>query len=384
MSGSRTYLATLAASAVFLLSGASHVQAQGCVAARMSAPDGPTDPEGNSYYLSDNHWQASVGYQHFRSHRHFVGSVEQNAANVANGTAERDRSTTEVVNHMNIPDLSLGYGVTDRLSITADLPIILATRLIPGNVFAAFLNVQGAPDQNTKADGIGDLNVIARYWVASPSAHSKQNLSVGLGFKLPTGNDDVTDSVTTISATGATPVTAVKPVDQSIQPGDGGFGFITEIQGFKSFGKVTTFASASYLFNPRATNGILLNPTAATQNPATAYFSVADQFAARIGAGTSFNKLGASLSARLEGVPSADVFGSSEGFRRPGYSIAIEPGLSYSWKRSSVSLSVPYLVYRNRTQSYADKLATETTGKFTQGDAAFADYIIIAGYTMRF
>lgn len=357
-----------------------NASAQGCVASRLNAPDGPTDPEGNAYYLSDGQWQASFGYRYFRSHRHFVGDVEQNAENVANGTAERDRATSEVVNHMNIPELSLGYGFSDRLSVTADLPVILATRLIPGSVFAQFFKIQGAPDQHTSADGIGDLTLVGRYWVGAPKDHSKQNLSLGFGLKLPTGKDNVQDSVATISATGATPVTIVKAVDQSIQPGDGGFGFITEVQAFKSFGRVTAYASGSYLFNPRETNDTSTGST----NPATQFMSVVDQFGARVGAGTSFDKLGVSLSARLEGVPSSDVFGGSAGFRRPGYSISIEPGLSYSWKHSALSLSVPYLVYRNRTQSYADKLATQQTGHFTQGDAAFADYIVIASFTKRF
>jgi hypothetical protein len=56
----------------------------------------------------------------------------------------------------------------------------------------------------------------------------------------------------------------------------------------------------------------------------------------------------------------------------------------YTWTRSALSISVPYLIYRNGLQSYADKLATEQTGKFTQGDAAFADYIIIASFRKRF
>ena len=68
--------------------------------------------------------------------------------------------------------------------------------------------------------------------------------------------------------------------------------------------------------------------------------SVVDQFGARLGVGAplKFAKgLGASLSARMEGVPSSDLIGGSAGFRRPGYSIGIEPGLSYSWKRNSLS-----------------------------------------------
>src|SRR6185436_8305693 len=78
--------------------------AQGCVASRMDSPScamnshqsGAEVGDLNSYNQPKGRWQMSFGYRWFRSHRHFVGSVEQNAENVANGTAERDRAGTEV------------------------------------------------------------------------------------------------------------------------------------------------------------------------------------------------------------------------------------------------------------------------------------------------
>src|SRR5262249_34706290 len=153
---------------------------------------------------------------------------------------------------------------------------------------------------------------------------------------------------------------------------------VAEFQAFKAIGKVGAFASGSYLSNPKEQNDFLRDPTATNANPATAYLSVADQFAARIGASFPAGRhLNFSLAGRLEGVPSSDLIGGNSGFRRPGYSVAIEPGVSASWHRSIVTLSVPYLVHRVRTQSYADKLATQQTGKFVNGDAAFADYVVI-------
>ena len=359
------------------------VRAQGCVASRMNAPGGPTDPQGNSYFLAKGQWQATFGFRQFHSHRHFVGSVEQNAENLSAGRAERDRSTTEVENWVRIPELAVSYAVSDRLSVTASLPILSADRKIPGSVFKEFGGIEDAPDIDTASRGISDISVVGRFWLGATPGHGTQNASVGVGFKLPTGQTDVQDDVTRISATGAPPVTTTSAVDQSIQPGDGGFGILAEVQGFKLFGPVTTFAYGSYLFNPRGTNGVATGRSL----PGEEIMSVADQFAARIGVGAPLKfapGLAVSLSARLEGVPVGDVFGSDEGFRRPGYSIAVEPGLSYSWKRTSISLSVPYLVRRVRNQSLADQDATVARGHHVQGDAAFADYIWVVGLSQRF
>src|SRR4030095_15655437 len=108
-------------------------RAQGCVASRMDAPNCSAQRTGadeqqqvESYNLAKGKWQTSFGYRWFRSHRHFVGSVEQSAENVANGTAERDRSATEVINHVHIPTIEALYGVTDRFSVSADLPYLVA------------------------------------------------------------------------------------------------------------------------------------------------------------------------------------------------------------------------------------------------------------------
>ena len=46
--------------------------------------------------------------------------------------------------------------------------------------------------------------------------------------------------------------------------------------------------------------------------------------------------------------------------------------------RSGFSLGVPIAVYRNRTRSYADRLSGG------HGDAAFADYLILATVSRAF
>ena len=369
-------LSTAIATLGLALAGAPKAGAQGCVASRMNAPsvNGGTDPEGNSYYLPDGKWQASFGYRNYRSHRHFVGSVEQDGRP---GTT--DRRLNEVVNNVHIPELSLAYGFNDRLSTTLDLPVPVLHRRNPAR--AASASSPAVPAVYTDARGIGDATVMTRYWLGNPSHAGTHNLSAGLGLKVPTGKDDTDGTFLRVNNRVLEPW--VHPVDQSIQLGDGGWGLIAELQGFKSFARVTAFATGSYLANPRGTNGVQTG----RGDPNEAIMSVADQYAARAGVTTAVGFLkgvGVSLTARLEGVPSSDLIGSSAGFRRPGYSIGIEPGLSYSWKKTSFSMSVPYLVRRVRNQSYADKLASAERGTFVNGDAAFADYLIIGGFSRRF
>jgi len=369
-------LPALALGVALTLAGAPEARAQGCVASRLNASSEAMNTEGTEYYLPQGKWQVTFGYRNFFSHRHFVGSIEQDGSPQA---IEGDRSKNPVENHVHIPEFTLTYGFSDRWSATVDVPVPLLYRRNPAR--AASATSPAVPGVYTNATGLGDVTLTGNFWLANPSHSGNQNLSIGVGVKLPTGKDDTDGTFLRVVSGSLQPW--VHPVDQSIQLGDGGFGVITQIQAFKTFGPVTAYASGEYLFNPKGTNGV----QTARSDPNEAIMSVADQFGARVGAvmPLRFVKgLGVSLGARVEGVPAYDVFGSSAGFRRPGYSIGIEPGISYSWGKSSFSFSLPYLVYRNRTQSYADKLATAATGTYTQGDAAFADYIFIAGFSRRF
>lgn len=350
-------------------------RAQGCVASRGGAPscnalNSPADSDGVSFYLPKKHWEASVGYRWFRSHRHFVHAEEQ--------LRRETPINTQIVNKVHQPDLAATYGVSDRLSVTATLPFLIADRKTPGTIYATRTPpVFGFPDQHTQAHGISDATLVGHFWLGEPRSHAQQNVALGLGLKFPTGKDDVTDTFVTPTAT------TVRPVDQSIQPGDGGYGIVTDLQAFKAAGPVTLFASGYYLFNPKATNGVATNRSRITES----IMSVADQYAGRLGvAGTlPIGKgLGWSLAARLEGVPARDVFGSSAGFRRPGYSIGIEPGLSFAHGRNAVSLSVPWLVRRVRTTSVSDTIESAKAGTDKTGDAAFADYIVVVGFSRRF
>jgi hypothetical protein len=112
------------------------------------------------------------------------------------------------------------------------------------------------------------------------------------------------------------------------------------------------------------------------------YDSIPDQYFGR--GGFSYvlwpsQGLTLSLGGRIEGVPVYDAVGGSLGFRRPGYTVSIEPSISWTGKRNQFSIFAPVAVYRNRLQS-APEIALGMPG----GDASFADYSILASFTHRF
>jgi hypothetical protein len=329
------------------------------VAARQSVPvigpqtiheTGTVNSSGESW-LSPRRWQVAAGYRYQHSHRHFVGNEEQH---------HRATERSEVNNIIHVLDVAATYDITPKFNLSVGVPIFFAKRFR-----------QSTPDQSTHANGIGDISVMGRMTLLRPPSESGQNITFGLGVKLPTGDKNAQDFVSTAQG----PV--LRNVDQSIQPGDGGYGLIADFQAYKNIKQVTLYASGTYLANPRNTNGV----TTGRSRPSEAIMSVADQYAYRVGAVFPFPKVSAlawSLSLRGEGVPSKDLIGKSEGFRRPGYALSVEPGVIYTRGKERWSFSVPVPFVRNRTRSFSDLLVNG------HGDAAFADYIILVGYSRRF
>ena len=137
------------------------------------------------------------------------------------------------------------------------------------------------------------------------------------------------------------------------------------------------YFSGNWLFNPRNMSGVSTFRNARGEE----YFSVSDQYLFRGGFGHAIpwvRGLAASFGGRVEGVPVRDVFGKSDGFRRPGYTISIDPGLMYARGLYLFSLNGPWAIERNRRASVTDY------ARGAHGDAAFADYTILFGVARRF
>lgn len=311
--------------------------------------------------MGPGQWQISVGYRWQRSHRHFVGKEEQK---------QREEQETEIVNNIHLMDFGATYAFNQRFNLTFSVPLLIAERTRPGTL-DRLRGIANAPDQVSHSMGIGDVALTGRFWIIRPPSENRQNVSVGFGLKLPTGDPGTKSTVET--ATG--PVRRVN--DQSIQPGDGGVGIILDTQAFKGVGRATLFFSGTYLINPRNTNGVLTGRARASES----IMSVADQYLARAGVVLPVPKarrFALSLGVRAEGVPVRDLLGKSDGFRRPGYAISADPGLLYFGGKNIWSVSVPIALSRNRLRSVSDIKDN------THGDAAFADYFITVGYSRRF
>lgn len=343
------------------------VLAQGCVAVRnMSscAMNLNEDVKG---------FQFSLNYRYFRSYKHFRGKEEEE---------NRVKEHTEVINHDNSVLLGVSYTFNKHWSVATTIPYMDIDR---SSLYEHYGNpTQSNPTLNprfhTQAKGFGDIRISTYY--SAVQTH-KVHLTVGLGFKLPTGNYNTKDYFHKKGSEGQDTL-VYRVVDQSIQLGDGGFGTILEYDANYLFGThFSAYATGLYMFNPRNTNGILRSATLTNNIPRSNEFSVCDQFLFRLGARYSFKNFQVAAGARYEGIPSEDVIGKSEGFRRPGYIISAEPSVGYTTHKHSFGINFPIALQRNRTQNTIDKERTKQTGTYTIGDAAFADWLISVSYAYK-
>lgn len=339
--------------------------AQGCIAIRST---GGMSCDMHHPADTATKWVFAVNNRYYDSYKHFIGTTEQK---------QRQTQGTEVINHGYTMDLSLTRNLNERWSIFLDVPILSNSRssLYEHHNVGRFV---------THSFGIGDVRFAVYSWLWNPANPHKGNLQVGLGLKLPTGDYRFQDYFHTSDST-----KALGPVDQSIQLGDGGTGFTTEINGFYNVSHVVNlYGNFYYLLSPRDQNGVSTAregvPSAVSIASGSSVMSVPDQYMVRIGANFNVDNWIFSGGLRDECLPVHDLIGGSDGFRRPGFIISGEPGVTLKLHRVALYAFVPVAIIRDRTQSVPDKITTELTGKYTHGDAAFADYQLNVGATVKF
>ena len=298
----------------------------------------------------------TTGFRVYNSYKHYVGTVYQE---------QRAIKHNAIVNHVDLFELDLNYQITPRLSAIASIPALVASR-----------HGQSSPLNVYRSGGLGDITVGVESWVWRPPTESHGNIAFAGQLKLPTGYNDAKGTKT--SANGST---TVQPFDESIQPGDGTWGFSLSTEAYREFiWKTSGYFTGSWLFNPQDTTGVKTYRAA----PGEGVISAADEYLWRGGVSRpvtgvhALRGLALSFGGRMEGIPVRDGFGSSNGFRRPGYVISIEPGMMYARGKYMLTASGPWAVERNRKTSVTDYANN------THGDAAFSDYTVIVGLSRYF
>ena len=358
-----SHAAVVSAAVFAILFTPGHARAQGCVAAHSPQPIiSGLDPGSES---TARHYAGSgllhgltltTGFRTYSSFRHYVGTVYQ---------IQRQQKHNAVVNHVDLFEEDINYQFTPRLSFIATIPALEATR-----------HGQGSNTNYYRSGGIGDVTMGVQSWIFRPPTENHGNVSISTQLKLPTGINDAKGTSITKSGTAQT-----EPFDESIQPGDGTWGFSLATEAYHPvYWQTTAYFTGSWLFSPQDTTGVKTFRSA----PGEDVVSATDQYLWRGGFSRPVTGLkvarglALSIGGRMEGVPVRDAFGSSNGFRRPGYVISIEPGLMYARGRYMFYASGPWAMERNR------KISVTDLANHSHGDAAFADYTIIAGFSRTF
>ena len=273
--------------------------------------------------LAPHQWRIALGYRHLHADQLFVGT--------------RLLPTTQpLIINLHAVDVTTTYAVSDRLSVSLTVPFLygMQSRLYADSARHA-----------VTAIGLGDVSLVGSRWLFDPRNHSG-NIAVGLGVKTPTGTHKATDAYFLASGT------AIQyPVDQSIQPGDGGWGVILQLQAYRRvFHDGIAYLTGSYLVSARSLSDVAKDPGG------TVYWSVPDVYSARLGlAYALWPQQGVSLSVggRIDGQPVRDLIGGGDpGFHRPGYAVSLDPSVALASGPSQFTVSAPLRLGATARRAY--------------------------------
>lgn len=316
-------------------------------------------------YLQPGDWTATIGVRHVYSHVHFSGPTEN---------FSRAQLGTEVQSKTNLDDLMLTYQLTPRFSLTATLPFVYASRRLQSQY------------ATLHTSGLGDVSFGAQAWLRSPRSDKARanNVQIGLSLLTPSGNDRQSNVVAT---TYGGPTSTQYP-DYSVQPGAGTWGAIMSWQAFQNLGGNTiAFVDGNYVMTQGGYHSFWTSHGGTSNGPPsptpgmTQFDAIQDQYMLEIGAShpaPRIKGLGLTLTLRDEGVPAHNLIGNNLGFRRPGFGVALTPGFIYTRGPNMLQFSVGKVLIRDRTKSVAEEI-----NGVHEGDAAFANYVWMAGYTFR-
>jgi len=288
---------------------------------------------------------------------------------------------------LSVMDVSGRYQINKRTGVLVSLPVVF-------NRFSMLYPPLGATRgarYDGNARGIGDLSIFGQTLLLDPASHPYHNIGIGYGIKVPTGNWNSKDFLPDQTGNNFAQRSVYPP---AIQPGDGGVGILLGLEGYRLLRNYlpiihggTIFASGNYLINARDTNGtpsmvqslgVPLNPFFATRLTN----SVADSYNARIGIALrvprtwdkpNLKGLRLRIVGGCEGLNSRDLIGKNIGFRQPGYSLTVGPGLTYARGKDILTVDVPFVFNRhiNPNQSLLPGLPVNRPGGPTAAPVGF-------------
>ena len=319
--------------------------AQGCMPLRFTSPSlgGEHVP-----YLAAHSWQFGVAARRVATHRVFAGSQEDET---------QAPGGQPLYLRLNSLDLSLGYATSDRLSFTLVVPLSYST--------ASSIN----PDANrykVSSKGVGDINLMGNYWLGTPGLHPNGNAIVGLGVKAPTGSNHVMGDF------GVPGAVIQAPLPQTVQLGDGGWAVLLQAQAFQQVASRTSaYASGFYSVSLRKHTDVVWPP-------ANIEWAVPDVYTGRLGLSYQVKRdpaFSISLGGRIDGTTTKDLIGgSTDYYRHAGYTMYVDPGLSYQVGRDQFNLNVPVRVRHNYLSM------TLSDGTVRPGLGGVGDFVIYASW----
>jgi hypothetical protein len=208
-------------------------------------------------------------------------------------------------------------------------------------------------------------------------------LQPGLGIKFATGDYKYQDYFYRNDST-----KVLSPVNPGIQLGDGGTGIITELNSFYIVNKTfSLYGNFYYLISPRELNGTEYTfgktPSSVQIKAEAIEVSVPDVYSIRAGVYVNIKKTTFSMGIRDEGTPVYDLIGGSNGLRRAGHVLSVEPGILFKTKKATLFAYLPITTGRRIKQNVADKRTSDITGVYTVGTGGSPDYVLFAGVSFK-
>lgn len=339
---------------------------QGCATIRNIIGVGQFQPNTNTF--STSAWQLNISNRYYKSFRDFRNTIDLETP-----------AQNEAINKNYSIDFAVTHLLPNGWSLSLAIPILDNSR--EASAEHGGINTTR---HTTRAFGLGDIRIMAAKWILKPSESLKGNFQMALGLKLPTGDYQVQDYFYRNDTT-----RVLAPVNPGIQLGDGGTGIITQINGYYQVTKTLNFyADLYYMSTPQEQNGVSVlsgrTPTVIQLKAGIPETSVTDAYVLRAGAYLNLKeKLTASLGIRKEGVPVEDLIGGSNGTRRPGYYLSVEPGLIYNSRTVSWYAQVPLNFRQAIHQNVPDKIVEKLTGTPTSSPGGSSNNQFLFGALFR-